>query len=256
MRYDGSRSIDTSRKKTGRHLGTHPTVWKKVSRRSVLQGMARIGVAGAVGPWIVSPKVLASSGEVNVLMWSGHLPPGFLKAFSDTTGIKVNYASVGSNDEILNKMKSTGGKGVDICSPTNMWSLQWVDLDVLQPFDYERISNLGNVNPAMLKVGEEEWNFGNKGSHWLPHIWGTEGVAWRTDLWTPPRLGERPSYGDVWQADVKGKAMIRPRSGLVGAGSLSGNHRKARTGLDEKGLRQPNRHARNLGDRDRILHRE
>ena len=29
--------------------------------------------------------------------------------------------------------------------------------------------------------------FGGKGSHWLPMIWGTEGVAWRTDQWSPPR---------------------------------------------------------------------
>ena len=189
-----------------------------VSRRSALKGMAKVVAASAVGPWVVGPKVLASSGEVNLLMWSGYLPPGFLKAFSDTTGIKVNYASVGSNQEILDKMKSTNVQGVDICSPTNMWSLQWADLGVLQPFDYDRIRNLGNINPSMLKVGDDEWNFGDQGSHWLPHIWGTEGVAWRTDLWTPPRAGSVPSYGDVWQADVRGKSMIRPRSGLIGAG--------------------------------------
>ena len=169
----------------------------KVSRRTVLKGAA---AAAATGPWIVSPKVLASSGEVNVLMWSDYLPPGFLKAFEADTGIKVNYTGIGSNEEIINKMKVTKGEGIDIASPTNMRSLQWEPLDVLQAFDYGRIKNIGNVNPAMLKVGDEEWNFGGKGSHWLPHIWGTEGVAWRTDLWTPPRAGEIPSYGDVWQA--------------------------------------------------------
>src|SRR5690606_41272090 len=66
------------------------------------------------------------------------------------------------------------GRGVDICSPTNMRSRQWIELGLLQPFDSGRIPNLANVNPAMLKVGDEEWNFEGKGSHWLPHIWGTE----------------------------------------------------------------------------------
>jgi len=190
----------------------------RIKRRSVLKGGAAATAGAAVGPWIVSPNVLAAAGEVNVLMWSDYLPPGFLKSFEKKTGIKVNYTGIGSNEEIINKMKVTKGEGIDISSPTNMRSLQWVDLGVLQPFDMGRIKNIKNVNPAMLKVGDEEWNFGGKGSHWLPHIWGTEGVAWRTDLWTPPRAGEIPSYGDVWQSDVKGKTMMRPHSGMLGAG--------------------------------------
>ncbi len=199
-------------------MSKQPTSPRTIGRRSVLKGAAAAGAAAAVGPWIVSPRVLASSGQVNVLMWSDYLPPGFIKAFESKTGIKLNYTGIGSNEEIINKMKATKGRGIDICSPTNMRSLQWVNLDVLQPFDFSRIKNIKNVNPAMLKVGEEEWNFGGKGSHWLPHIWGTEGVAWRTDLWTPPRAGEIPSYGDIWQPDVKGKTMMRPHSGMLGAG--------------------------------------
>ncbi len=190
----------------------------QMTRRKVLKGAAAAGAGAAVGPWIIGSNVLAASGEVNVLMWSDYLPPGFLKAFTAETGIKVNYTGIGSNEEIINKMKATKGRGIDICSPTNMRSPQWIELGLLAPFDYARIKNLKNVNPAMLKVGNEEWNFGGKGSHWLPHIWGTEGVAWRTDLWSPPRTGEVPSYGDCWQPDVKGKTMMRPHSGMLGAG--------------------------------------
>jgi spermidine/putrescine transport system substrate-binding protein len=73
-----------------------------------------------------------------------------------------------------------------------------------------------SVNGAMLKIGEIEWNFSEKGVHWLPHIWGTEAMAWRTDLYTPP--GGQPSYGNVWQPEVKGKTMMRPHSGMLGAG--------------------------------------
>jgi spermidine/putrescine transport system substrate-binding protein len=199
-------------------MSNHDKPLLEKGRRKFLKSTAAAGAAAAVGPWIVSPKVLASSGEVNVLMWSDYLPSGFLSAFTEKTGITVNYTGIGSNEEIINKMRATRGRGVDICSPTNMRSPQWIELGLLQPFDYSRIPNIGNVNPAMLKVGDEEWNFEGKGSHWLPHIWGTEGVAWRTDMWTPPRAGEIPSYGDIWQEDVKGKTMMRPHSGMLGAG--------------------------------------
>lgn len=188
---------------------------KAFSRRILLQGAA-IGAVAAVAPAIVSRKALSSSGEINVLMWSDYLPPEFIDSFYKTTGIKINYTGIGSNEEIINKMKATKGRGFDICSPTNMRSPQWINLGLLQPFDYSRIKNLGNVNPAMLKVGDTEWNFDGKGSHWLPHIWGTEAVAWRTDKWSPK--GGIPSYGDIWQPDVKGKTMMRPHSGMLGAG--------------------------------------
>jgi spermidine/putrescine transport system substrate-binding protein len=185
-----------------------------IKRRSVLKGAAAFSAA-AVGPWIVSPRALAASGEINVLMWSDYLPPEWIDGFTKKTGIKVNYTGIGSNEEIINKMKATKGRGFDIISPTNVRSLQWEPLKLIQPFDMNKI-NTATVNGAMLKIGESEWNFEGKGVHWLPHIWGTEAMAWRTDLYSPP--GGIPSYGNVWQPEVQGKTMMRPHSGMLGAG--------------------------------------
>lgn len=192
---------------------------KKVKGNLSRRQFLKTGVAASVvatGPWVISSKVLASSGELNVLMWSDYLPEDLLAQFNEESGITVNYTGIGSNEEIINKMKATKGKGFDICSPTNVRSGQWIDLDLLQPWDYGRISNIDNANPAMLSVGDREWNFGDAGSHWLPHIWGTEAISWRTDLYTPP--GGEPSYGNIWDGSAEGNTMIRPHSGMLGAG--------------------------------------
>lgn len=182
-------------------------------RRRFLKGSAALG-AGLAMPAIVSRSALASSGEINILMWSDYLPESFVKAFTDRTGIKINFTGIGSNEEILNKMKATNGEGFDIVSPTLNRSPQWAETGLLQPFDMNRIA-IDKVNASMA-LGEKHWNFGAKGAHWVPHIWGTEGIAWRTDLFTP--AGTFPSYYDVWDDANAGKTMGRGHSMLLGLG--------------------------------------
>ena len=190
------------------------TTKTQFSRRSVLKGATTVGAAALATPMFVK-NALASSGEVNILMWSDYLPPEFIAGFEAETGIKVNYTGIGSNEEIINKMKATKGQGFDIISPTNNRSLQWGPLELLQPFDLSKV-NIDAVNPAMAKIGTDAWNFGDAGAHWLPHIWGTEGIAYRTDLWLP--AGDAPSYGDVWSEENAGKTMGRAHSMMLGAG--------------------------------------
>jgi spermidine/putrescine transport system substrate-binding protein len=187
---------------------------QNLSRRSVLQGAVAVGAVLAA-PAIISRRALASSGELNVLMWSDYLPPEFLEGFKKETGITINHTGIGSNEEIINKMKATKGRGFDLVSPTNMRSPQWIDLGLLQPFDSAKV-NTSTLNPAMVAVGETEWNFEGKGVHWLPQLWGTEALGWRTDLWQPE--GGVPSYGDIWSPEMKGKTMGRPHSMMLGAG--------------------------------------
>jgi spermidine/putrescine transport system substrate-binding protein len=214
--YATHREIDLMAHKTKQQLRAQSILHAaKSSRRRFLRSAAVAGVAVAAAPGYVR-KAFSSSGEINVLMWSDYLPPTFMDAFKAKTGITINYTGIGSNEEIINKMKATKGRGFDICSPTNVRSLQWIDLELLQPFSTDKIANIANVNPAMLKIGTDEWNFGDAGTHWLPHIWGTEAVAWRTDLWSPK--GGVPSYGDVWSDETKGKTMGRPHSMMLGAG--------------------------------------
>ena len=185
-----------------------------ISRRSFNKGAAATGLGVLTAPAYVK-NALSSSGEIDILMWSDYLPDDFIDAFTAETGITVNYTGIGSNEEIINKMKATNGQGFDVVSPTNNRNLQWEPLGLLQPVDMNRVP-IDAVNPAMADIGPTGWNFGGGGSHWLPHIWGTEGIGWRTDLWTPE--GDAPSYGDVWKEENAGKTMGRPHSMMLGAG--------------------------------------
>jgi len=185
-----------------------------LSRRTLLKtGAAAAGAIAA--PAIVSRRVLASSGEVNVLFWSDELPPSVIDGFTQKTGIKVNFTGFGSNEELLNKLKASKGRGYDIVAPTMNRAPQWAELELLQPLDLNKVP-VASLNPGMVEKGGAIWNFGGKGSTWIPHLWGTEGIAWRTDKWKPQ--GEFPSYGDVWSEENAGKTMGRAHSMLLGAG--------------------------------------
>ncbi|MCP5072926.1 MAG: extracellular solute-binding protein [Rhodobacteraceae bacterium] len=186
-----------------------------VNRRSFLKAGTAVGAVALASPALVS-KALAASGELDILMWSDYLPDSFLAEFKAETGITVNFTGIGSNEELINKMKASNGSGADIISPTNNRSLQWGPLELLQPFDMSRVP-IDKVNPAMAKIGPDAWNFGD-GSTWLPHIWGTEGMAWRIDLWSPADSSGVPSYGAVWAEENAGKTMMRAHSGMLGAG--------------------------------------
>ena len=187
---------------------------KAFTRRTVLRGAAAAGAVAAIGPYYVK-DALSSSGEINIMMWSDYLPPSFVDAVTKKTGIKINFTGIGSNEELLNKLKASKGQGYDIVSPTNDRAPQWEVEKLIQPIDMKRVP-IDKVNPAMAKIGDDLWNFGGKGSHWLPHIWGTEGIAWRTDKWQPK--GQFPSYGDVWADENSGKTMGRPHSMMLCAG--------------------------------------
>lgn len=186
------------------------------NRRTILKSAAAAGAVTLAGPAFIS-NARATSGELNLMFWSDELPENFVKAFTDKTGIKVNFTGFGSNEELINKMKATKGEGFDIVSPTLNRVLQWKELAVTQPWDMSKVA-LDRLNPAMVKAGEA-WNFDGKGQQWLPYVWGTEGISWRTDQFTPK--GEFPSYGDIWAPENAGKTMGRAQgsgSVLIGLG--------------------------------------
>ncbi len=197
---------------------TNPTLLaaKEFSRRSLLKGGVAAGAVALASPAMVR-DAFSSSGELTMLDWSDYWSKEMLADFTSKTGIKVNYTGYGSNEELINKMKASNGSGADLIGPTNNRNLQWGPLDLLQPWDLSRVP-IANANPAMAKIGPDGWNFNGKGSTWIPHIWGTEGMGWRTDLWSPSAADGVPSYGEIWAEENAGKTMIRAHSGMLTAG--------------------------------------
>jgi spermidine/putrescine transport system substrate-binding protein len=182
-------------------------------RRRALKLALGAASTAAIGPWIVK-DARSSSGDLRVMMWSDYLPNNFIAGFEKETGIKLHHISYGSNEELLNKAKAVKGNGFDLVGPTALRALQWRPLEILQPFDMNRVP-VDRINKNMLGRSVEHWTWLGK-SHHLPYFWGTEALAWRTDGWQ--QTYDKLSYGDLWRPEFKGKVMGRPHSMMLGIG--------------------------------------
>ncbi|MGA7268350.1 MAG: ABC transporter substrate-binding protein, partial [Aestuariivirga sp.] len=141
-----------------------------LSRRAMLKSAAALGAVGLSSPLYIK-RALSSSGELNLLMWSDEFPDPVIPNFTKATGIVVNQTPFSQNEEQINKLQATGGEGFDLCQPTQNRAPQYKDLQVLAPFDTNRLKNTGNIIPSMLKSAAELWTW-DGGMYYMPHLWG------------------------------------------------------------------------------------
>ncbi|WP_080761299.1 extracellular solute-binding protein [Rhizobium rhizogenes] len=182
------------------------------NRRTLLKRTAIIGAAAALSPAYIK-RSLASSGGINILCWTDELPNEVMGDFTKATGITVNKTPFSSNEEQINKLQATFGEGYDLCMPSFNRAPEFQFLEVLQRFDTNRM-NMGIYSEALLKASTDLWTW--DGLYHVPHVWGSEGMAWRTDK---AELDyKKMSYGLIWDPEFAGKAQIRPVSGLLGLG--------------------------------------
>ncbi|MBL9036344.1 MAG: extracellular solute-binding protein [Rhodospirillaceae bacterium] len=187
---------------------------RSFNRRTMLKGAAAAGAVAVSSPMIVK-DAFSSSGELSLLMWSDEFPDPVIPNFEKATGIKVNQTPFSQNEEQLNKLQATGGEGFDLCQPTANRAPQYKDLQVLAPFDTNKLKNMSALVPSMIGNSKSLWTW-EDGLYHLPHCWGSEALSYRTDLY--PGDVNNLSFGSLWQDDVKGHTQGRGHSFLLGIG--------------------------------------
>jgi putrescine transport system substrate-binding protein len=100
-------------------------------------------VAGSATAAAPEPKVL------NIYNWSDYIADDTLKNFEKETGIKVNYDNY-DNNEILNAKLLAGRTGYDIVVPGAHFAKQQIAAGLFQKLDRSKLSNWGNLDPALL----------------------------------------------------------------------------------------------------------
>lgn len=113
---------------------------------------------------------------LNVFNWSEYIPSPIIEKFEEETGIKVNYTTYGSNEEMYAKL-STGNSGYDITVPTLFYLDILLKQGMLEEIDKDNIPNLKNLGDEFLNLHVDPEN-----EYSLPFMWGTGVIAVNEDL--------------------------------------------------------------------------
>jgi spermidine/putrescine transport system substrate-binding protein len=178
-----------------------------VSRRHFL-GVTGLGVATAVlagaVPGLRPRKAYAAlSGTVNFTTWPNYFSQENLDNFTKQTGVKINVAIFGSNEEMLAKLQA-GSTGWDVFVPTNYTISTYKDLDLIEPLDLKLLPNYDQ--------SAQEARFLGPGTidgvvYAVPKDWGTTGFAINTKHVTQNPTSWK-EFWDLTQGPLSGRVMV------------------------------------------------
>jgi len=139
-----------------------------------------------------------TSKELNLYSWSEYVPQEVLDRFHDEYGVQVNYDTYSSNEELLAKLKA-GGSNYDVIVPSDYLVTLMAQQGMLQPLDKAKLTNLGNLDPALMNPTFDPGN-----QYTLPYQWGTTGIAVNTEQVTEPVT----TFADLWRPDLKDRLVV------------------------------------------------
>jgi spermidine/putrescine transport system substrate-binding protein len=154
--------------------------------------------ATPAAPAATATLIKPTSTEMNLYGWSDYVPQQLLDDFTAQYGIKVNYDTYSSNEEMLAKLQA-GASGYDLVIPSDYTVTIMRKQDMLEPIDLTQIPNFANLDPRFTN---KEYDPGNK--YTIPYQWGTTAMVY--DKSKVPF--EPKSWADLWDPKFKGKLVV------------------------------------------------
>lgn len=158
---------------------------------------------------------------INVYNWGQYISDGtdgyidVNKAFTEKTGIKVNYMTFDSNETMYTKLK-TGGSTYDVIIPSDYMIARLIAEDMLEELDYSNIPNYALVDEAYKNTSYDPEN-----KYSVPYTWGTVGVIYNKKYVSESDIG---SWDLLWNEKYSGKILMfdNPRDAFAIAELLLG----------------------------------
>jgi spermidine/putrescine transport system substrate-binding protein len=140
----------------------------------------------------------ASPKEINLFAWSEYIPQAVIDGFTKETGIKVNYETYASNEEMLAKLVS-GAQKYDLIQPSEYTIEALITENALLPLDYAKIPNFKNIGDEFKNLPHDPQQ-----KYTVPWMAGSVGIVVNTEKVSDDIKG----YKDVFQEKYKGRIVV------------------------------------------------
>ena len=121
--------------------------------------------------------------SINVYNWGEYISdtnePGLFdvnRQFEGLTGIKVNYTTYATNEELYAKMKG-GGADYDIIIPSDYMIARMIDEGMVSELNFDNIPNFSYIMESFKNPVYDANN-----AYSVPYLWGTVGIIYNKNL--------------------------------------------------------------------------
>lgn len=159
--------------------------------------------------------------ELNIYNWGEYISDGsegtldVIDAFSELTGIDVNYDTFDSNESMYSKLKS-GAVSYDIIIPSDYMIARMINDGMLNELDYSKISNYKYIDERYTKQ-----YYDKDEKYTVPYSVGMVGMIYNTTMVDEDDVG---SWDIMWNEKYKGDILTfnNPRDAFAIAQFLLG----------------------------------
>lgn len=149
------------------------------------------------------PALAAEAEEekvLNIFTWEAYIDQDTVLApFTAETGIKINYSTFSSNDEMLLKLQATGGTDYDLVLASDYVLDALRQQELIQKLDKGKIPNFTNLKANCLNQ-----YFDPDSSFVVPYIIGTPMI-----VYDPAAVDfEITGYEDLWNPALKDSVVV------------------------------------------------
>lgn len=146
----------------------------------------------------------ANKGEVNIYNWGEYLANGeddlmdVIDEFEKETGIKVNYTTYDTNEELYNMLTSSN-VSYDVIVPSEYMISKLIKENLLLEINYDNVPNFKYINDRFKKLPCDP-----ESKYSICYNWGVTGI-----VYDKTKVKNKPASWDaLWDKSLKGEILM------------------------------------------------
>ncbi|MDR3552213.1 MAG: spermidine/putrescine ABC transporter substrate-binding protein [Clostridia bacterium] len=155
-------------------------------------------IAAVCLPFAGCARTVKPTQTINVYNWGEYIDESVNAEFTKETGIRVNYTTYATNEELYSKLKA-GGVNYDVVVPSDYMISRMISENMLEKIDFSQVPNYKDIGKKYHNLAYDP-----NDTYSVPYMWGTVGIIYDKTKVT----GNVNSWNILWDARYKGQILM------------------------------------------------